>query len=325
MPTQNELKEHLKANLEKSISQLNLVLSGKNLDVVEPTLQRIGRGGKIPHWFELLKSGSMPNLDGKTVGSVIEMTYVAVLEKFIFLDLGIELNINPARGVDIPALDLGIKSPSENYCTSEPFFSAYERIIGNDHDALILLTDYQTAKKTPPVKIQIKKYKFLKGNEIADESICSIAKSVKADFIKRQDLADSKRLLQFIAYVNQSDWLAKELLKAVSKINDSDDVIAQTISLSIKKYESDSRKKVKKEKEIIPLEYKESLENILSSNTPKQLLIKEVDSWVINVLADSARLPNENEWVRFCESSLDGKIGMSFALQWRYNFKKIFK
>ncbi len=325
MPTPDKLKAHLKANLEKSIRELNLVLSGKNLDVVKPTLQRIGRGGKIPHWFELLKSGSMPNLDGKTVGSIIEMTYVAVLEKFIFSDLGIELNINPARGVDIPALDLGIKSPSENYCTSEPFFSAYERVIGNEHDALILLTDYQTAKNNPPVKIQIKKYKFLKGSEIADESICSIAKSVKADFLNRQDLADSKRVLQFIAYVNQSDWLAKQLLKAVSKINHSDDDIAERIKLSIKKYESDSRKKVREEKEIIPLEYKESLENILSSNTPKQLLIKEVDSWVINVLADSARLPNENEWVRFCDSPLDGKIGMSFALQWRYNFKKIFK
>jgi hypothetical protein len=67
------------------------------------------------------------------------MLLVAVLEKVIFQGLEVPpLRVNPARGVDLPDLDLGIKSPSENYCTSEPFFSAYERLIGSEYDALIL-------------------------------------------------------------------------------------------------------------------------------------------------------------------------------------------
>jgi hypothetical protein len=75
---------------------------------------------------------------------------VSVIEvRFYFDSPLMPLQINPARGVDIPQLQLGIKSPSENYCTSEPFFSAYERLISNEHDAVILLTDYQTQKAHP--------------------------------------------------------------------------------------------------------------------------------------------------------------------------------
>ena len=36
-------------------------------------------------------------------------------------------------------------------------------------------------------------------------------------------------------------------------------------------------------------------------------------------------MPNDNEWVRFLKSPLDGKIGMSFALQWRYSFGSFFR
>ncbi len=79
------------------------------------------------------------------------MPSVAVLETSTFKKLALPpLRINPARGVDLPDLDIGIKSPSKNFCTSEPFFSVYERLLGSEYDALILLTDYQTAKKHPP-------------------------------------------------------------------------------------------------------------------------------------------------------------------------------
>ena len=79
----------------------------------------------------------IPNLDGKTIGSVIEMLLVAVLETFTFSGLGVPpLKLNPARGIDLPDLDLGVKSPSENFCTGEPFFSPYERLLGSEHDVL---------------------------------------------------------------------------------------------------------------------------------------------------------------------------------------------
>ena len=151
MKSEKELKNLIKDKLDFIVQKLNGYLRGKNVSEIKNVLKRLGRNNELPHWYELLESGqSMPNLDGKTIGSVIEMTLVGTLEKHIFSDLNMKpLEINPAKGVDIPSINLGIKSPSENYCTSEPFFSAYERILGNEHDALILLTDYQTAKKIP--------------------------------------------------------------------------------------------------------------------------------------------------------------------------------
>lgn len=84
------------------------------------------------------------------------MLLVALLETSTFRGMGVPpLGINPARGVDLPDIDLGIKSPSQNYCTSEPFFSAYERLLGSEHDMVVLLTDYQTAKKTPPLRMNL--------------------------------------------------------------------------------------------------------------------------------------------------------------------------
>jgi hypothetical protein len=119
-----QMRNKVRANLDSIVTELNIVLSGSGIKLFKPILARLGRGGKIPHWFDQLsKKGTLPNLDGKTIGSIIEMLFVGILEKSTFKNdsVGI-LGVNPARGVDIPDLDLGIKSPSENYCTSEPFF-----------------------------------------------------------------------------------------------------------------------------------------------------------------------------------------------------------
>ena len=158
MISSQELRRKVKDSLEDIVTKLNEYLRGENVCEIKAILTRVGRGGKLPYWYNLLETGqSMPNLDGKTIGSVIEMTLIGVLEKHTLADFKLpHLQINPAKGVDIPMLELGVKSPSENYSTSEPFFSAYERLLGNENDILVLLTDYQTAKKNaPPVRIQI--------------------------------------------------------------------------------------------------------------------------------------------------------------------------
>ncbi len=123
--TKSELREILRTNLNSAVSGVNSLLQGEDLDRVKPILERLGRNGQLPHWFEQLsESGTLPNLDGKTIGSVIEMLFVSVVEKDVLCKYDTEpLRINPASGVDIPDLDLGVKSPSENFCTSEPFFS----------------------------------------------------------------------------------------------------------------------------------------------------------------------------------------------------------
>lgn len=325
MNTVKEVCDDIKTRLDSIVDVANAALKGgEALKELSATMERLGRGAKLPHWYEtLLADGTLPNLDGKSLGSVLEMVFVAVLERKFYYDTPmVPLRINPARGVDIPSLHLGIKSPSENYCTSEPFFSAYERLLGNDHDAVILLTDYQTRKKSPPLRIQIIKQQYLAGSQIADKNLCVLAKKW------RNLLADKtpelKKIVRFLSYVNQSHWEAKALLKLLTGASD-DTTIESGIECLEKDYIKSNAARLKKSDDPIPDESLTNIKGILDTMPRQMGLINAADNWVIETHKDFGRYPNDNEWNRFVSSPLDGVIGMSFALQWRYNFGPIFK
>lgn len=321
---QEVLKQILKESLEETVSALNSALSGQGLDQLKPILKRLEKNGKIPHWYEQLEDNStLPNLDGKTVGSVIEKLLVAVLETVTYQNMDCpNLQINPAKGVDIPQLELGIKSPSENFCTSEPFYSAYERLLGSEYDSLVLLTNYQEAKKIPPLRLQIIKYRYLSKSEIADANLCLVARKHR-DWLLQQNEASAKRVIQFLAYLNKSDWRGKWLSKLLENL-DSTDKIDIIIQKAKEDFSRQNNRLEKANKEIIPNDDLEAIQEI-QTVTPRYVgLIEAVSNWVIDFYGDAARLPNENEWRRFKSSKLDGKISMSFALQWRYNFRSIF-
>ena len=233
MRTPKEIRDDIRKRLPDIVATVNAALKGgKAIKELEPTLERLGRGGRIPHWYAILRrAGTLPNLDGKSLGSVLEMVFVAVLEcKFYSNTPVVPLRINPARGVDIPALQLGVKSPSENFCTSEPFFSAYERLLGNDHDAVILLTDYQSRKKSPPLRIQLIKHCYLKASQIADKNLCAIAKRYRASLLP-DNTAELKKIVRFLAYINQSDWEAKAILRLLSGKTDDASVEKEVAKL----------------------------------------------------------------------------------------------
>jgi len=321
-----ELKALTIEHLDELMASLNDGLAGIGLEKLEPVIARLGRGNKLPHWYAGLKSeGKLPNFDGKTVGSILEMVFVAVLEQKIVGDLKLDitpLKINPARGVDLPDLDLGIKSPSKNYCTSEPFFSAYERLYGNENDALILLTDYQEAKKKSLLTLQVTDWKFLKKSEIADNKLCRLA-LMHREWLLQQGEQRAQRLFRFLAYANQSDWRANQLLKIIEVLNDPTKVDS-VVRASIKDFDNQNKKREKTGLVLHPDSEKDALTTILGID-PIYGVLDALDNWVIEVLKDAARAPNENEWARLKSGPLDGKIGMSFALQWRYNFGQVFR
>jgi hypothetical protein len=320
MPTKEELRQVVRCNLNEVISRLNAALRGEDLAALESTLTRLGRGGQLPHWYQELQAAkTLPNLDGKTVGSVVELLLAAVLETA----LGIPpLRINPAHGVDLPDLDLGIKSPSENYCTSEPFFTAYERLLGSEHDALVLLTDYQQRKRTPPLKLQLIKWRYLTKSQIADESLCRFARTHR-EWLLQENESWAKKVFRFLAFVNQSDWRAKKLLALVANLQDE-----SQINAIIHEAEADfaiyNKKKAKQDRPVLPDSDLAALRTILKIRPLHLGVIDAADNWVVEVQKELGRLPNENEWGRLINSPLDGMIGMSFALQWRYNFGKLF-
>ena len=324
MPTKEELRQIVRAELDTIIGRVNKALKGKDLAPLEAVLARLGRGGKLPHWFNGLKTKhALPNLDGKTIGSVVEMILVAVLETETFAALGIPpFKINPARGVDLPDLDLGVKSPSENYCTSEPFFSGYERLLGSEHDAVVLLTDYQDAKKKPPLRLQITKWRYLTKTQIADESLCRCAKKHR-EWLLATNESWAKKVFRFLAFVNQSDWRAKQLLRMIDNIQ-NEELIRSVISAAGVDFTTKNDEKAKKDKPLLPDADLDVLKGILSIQPLHLGVIDAADSWVLEVQKDLGRPPNDNEWGRLASGPLDGAIGMSFALQWRYNFGKLF-
>jgi len=323
--TKSQLREIVRANLKQIASGINSVLKGKGLVQAKPILERLGRNQQLPHWFEQLsKKGTLPNLDGKTIGSVIEMLFVSIIEKDFLSECDLPpLNINPASGVDIPDLDLGVKSPSENFCTSEPFFSPYERLIGSEYDIVVLLTDYQTAKRKPPLKLQIIDSTYLSKTQIADYNLCGIARSLRS-WLLNENESWAKKVFRFLVYINQKDWQAKQLLKLVKTLPDQK-LTGQRIESIRSDFERVNVRRTKKNKEPLSQEVLQELEEALVAKPICLGVIDAADNWVLRTHKAAARTPTDNEWHRLVSGPLDGQIGMSFALQWRYSFSRVFK
>ena len=325
MLTKAELRDLLRKRLEETMTELNHALQGLNLERLEPVLLHVGRDQTLPHWYQqLYDEQTLPNLDGKTVGSIIEMLFVAVLETVTFRDVEIpQLRLNPARGVDLPDLDLGIKAPSQNYATSEPFFSAYERLLGSEYDAFIMITDYQERKSHPPLRLQVIQWRYFLNTELADFALTTIARKHR-DWLLSQSEAWTQKIFRFLAYINQSDWRASYLRRIIDAMQE-EDRIQRLVLEAEKDFRRKNAERLRKGKDIIPDHEMESLLSITKTQPLTLGIVDTADNWVVENYKDFARLPNENEWRRLLISPLNGQIGMSFALQWRYNFAKVFR
>lgn len=320
----SQYHELISSRLSLIRERLNELLSGKRLRRIEDSLMRMNRGGALPAWFEQLASRqTLPNLDGKTIGSVVEKLLACVLEKDV-LDSKLELHVNPAKGVDIPELGLGVKSPSENFCTSEPYFSAYERLVGNENDALVLLTDYQSSKKSAGrnngLRLQILDVKYLRGAEIADRHLCEVAEGLKKVYAHDESML--RRAIHFLAYVNQGDWEAARLLDLIRRIvvegaNPDREYVRISEDFRRRNHQNEC-----KGRDLIP---DEQLDRLRQASSSCENAVLQAEGWVLRTLNENWHSPSQSVWTRICTHPLEGKIGMSFALQWRYNFGPIFR
>lgn len=327
-PQASELRNRVSQNLELIQTSLNNYLAGNDLNEIEPILTRLGRGGQLPHWYEGLSHRSLPNFDGKTIGSIIEMMLLATIEHKVLHDVENlpTLMINPAKGVDFPQLGLGVKSPSDNCCTSEPFFSTYERLLGNVHDSLVLLTNYQDqAFKRGESTLAIKQTKFLRGSELADKNLCALALTHRQFLLENAGDTTCKKFIQFLAHINQSDVIAKYLLKLLHLLQKNKRTIDTQIDSIRTAFEAKIASQI--EEGVVPDDISEISKILQIKDTPHQVeaIINCCNDWVVENQKEFARAPNDNEWERFLTSPLDGKISISFALQWRYSFKSIFR
>jgi hypothetical protein len=309
-------RQLVRKNLAGIVKRVNEYLRGKKLRSIEPILTRIGRRSQLPYWYpKLWKRGTLPNLDGKTIGSIIEMLIVADIEKNVLRGrLAKTLLINPAKGVDVPDLNLGVKSPSKNWYTSEPFSNAYERLLGTEFDVVAVITNYQIAKKHPPLKIELIFHHYFKGCEVADKGLCKRAKKIRKHVLEYGDVR-ARKVFRFLAFAIQSDRRCKILLQLIDSLKRPQDML-EILQDAIAKFDGNN----KKSKVPLALDEKTFLEDLRESRPLDTAVIDAADNWVLSKWQDAARVPNPNEWERLQRSRLAGKLGVSFALQWRYNF-----
>lgn len=328
-----EYRDLIANHVETVKDRINMLLNGNGLNDIRNIMSRIDSTGNVPDWFTLLETEHrIPNLDGKTVGSVLEKLFVCVAEKYILNDRTIntelepiELNINPARGVDVPELELGIKSPSRNYCTSEPYFSAYDRLLGNEYDTIVLLTNYQDAKRVNPFILQIEKIKYLRGSEVADKHSCECAKLWRDKFNSDDDFAMNQKYFRFLAYINHMDWEAERLLEIVEHVVLGNVTLEREISRIDRAFQTKNRANLRDGKDLLDTGILDRIHSLRGTNNIERSVIGLADDWVVTTQRNNARFPDENEYRRIMSGPLDGKITMSFALQWRYNFKFLFE
>lgn len=161
----------------------------------------------------------------------------------------------------------------------------------------------------------------MRGTEIADIKLCSLAKSIREKF---DDDLFVKKAIRFLAYVNQSDWEANCILKLIKNVILDGSNLATQISRFQREFNQKNADYESAGKPLIP---QNSLDRLIAMQTisPNEYaIVTAAENWVILTQKDNGRYPNDNEWHRFLTSPLDGKIGMSFALQWRYNFGVLF-
>jgi hypothetical protein len=324
LANKEQLRAIIRDRLTEIVRDTNSALKGKKLAGLKAVLKRVEHGGILPHWYSgLEEDGSLPNADERTIGSIVEMLLVAILETRIFRGLGVPpLSINSVRGVNLPDLDLVVKTVSQNCCTSESSFLTYERLLGSEHDMVVLLTDYQAAKETQSLRLQIIGWRYLKSTQVADVNLCRIARTNR-DWLVADGEARAKKVFRFLAYINQSDWLAKQLLRLVEVLQD-ENAVREAITAAVPDFEKKNREFARQGKIAIPEEDLESLKRILEIRPLHVGVTEAADNWVIQTQKEAGRAPNDNEWQRLLSGPLDGQIGMSFALQWRFNFGRLF-
>jgi hypothetical protein len=177
--------------------------------------------------------------------------------------------------------------------------------------------------RPPPLQIQIIKQAYLDGSQIADKNLCEIAKNHR-NLLLDPHPTELKKIVRFLAFINQSDWEAKALIKLL-KTDMTDEKISKEISKLSKEHSASNIKREREGKELFSDQSKGNLLNILDVEPNWMGLINAVDNWVVESQKDAGRYPNDTEWERFLRSPLNGCIGMSLALQWRYNFGPLFK
>jgi hypothetical protein len=186
----------------------------------------------------------------------------------------------------------------------------------------MVVSRFEDKAITPPLKLKIIKQRYVRGTQIADRNLCAVAR-MQREFIFKESPPTTNRFFQFLAYVNQSDWLAKRLVRCLRSLHD-ETALEASIKLGIAEFNKEAKVREKKGKTPLAQEDIECLEGLLKINPLRGGVLRACDDWITENLGNAGRLPSDLEFKALMNGPLDGEITMSFALQWRYNFSRVF-
>ena len=253
--------------------------------------------------LQSLEAGELDISDGKSIGTFIEKLLTVLLsikKKCVFSG-------SAARGVDLPELNLGIKATSDRQPqSSEPFKNAYERIFGIENALLVFIYNGTAYTAEAEANLRCIQHYLLSETNVADKSLCASARSVR-DLYNRKIINEDvlKSVLRLLVL---SDKSKKEFLDMCRFVHE------MTSILSGKTKEVDFR--FLDPAADNPTKY-------LSSTAVREGLDKAIRAYQ----KQFASFPFANDGLitkkqlqDFQDHPLDGKISISFALQWRFQF-----
>ncbi|MGH9587134.1 MAG: hypothetical protein ACRD3F_09300 [Acidobacteriaceae bacterium] len=117
--------------------------------------------------------------------------------------------------------------------------------------------------------------------------------------------------------------MARRLLRLIAVLDD-EGAITDLVADAARDFENQNKRLLKKGNPPLPDSQLAEVARVLSVTPMRLGVLDAADNWVVESMKDVARMPSDSEWDRLQQSPLDGQIGMSFALQWRYNFGRVF-
>jgi hypothetical protein len=304
--------ESLKKIVPELIERANLVLAQDEKlikEVAEYTQASYLRQSpkiwkKFLKQLQSLEANELEVSDGKSIGTFIEKLLTVLLsieKKCVFSG-------SAAKGVDLPELNLGIKATSDRQPqSSEAFKSAYERIFGIENALLVFIYNGTAYSGEAEENLRCVQHYLLSETNVADRGLCGYARDVRE--LYREKIIGEDLLKSILRLLVVSDKSKKEFLGMARLIHEMASILGGgTKGVQFRYLDASKASDV--------MAY-------LTDTKVQHALAAAVDAYQAHF--DSYPFANDGmidgeQFKVFQEHPLDGKISLSFALQWRFQF-----
>ncbi len=253
--------------------------------------------------LQSLEANELEVTDGKSIGTFIEKLLTILLS----IEKGCVFTGSAAKGVDLPELNLGIKATSDRQPqSSEAFKNAYERIFGIDNALLVFIYNGTAYANDVEENLRCIQHYLLSETNVADKGLCAFARDARELYggnIIGDDLLKSVLRLLVVSDKSNREFLGmSRIVREMASILSGRTEGVEFRYLDAKA--ADTRR-------------------YLTGTKVQKALVDAVRAYQAHFpsfpFANDGLISDE-QFVLFLEHPLDGKISISFALQWRFQF-----